>query len=188
MHAQILSNVQLFVTPWTVACQAPLSIGQECWSWLLFPPPGDLPDQGTEPESLTSPALAGGFLTTSTTWEKEMAAPSSILAWGIPGTEEPGGLLSVGLPRVGHDWSDLACRHALEKEMSTHSSVFAWRIPGTEEPGGLPSVGSHRVGHDWSNLAAAALPGKIRSLDVGKSQDKSHKETDSRVELDQVNC
>jgi len=58
--------------------------------------------------------------------------------------------------RVGHDWSDLACMHALEKEMATHSSVLAWRIPGTEEPGGLPSMGSHRVRHDWCNLAAAA--------------------------------
>ena len=40
--------------------------------------------------------------------EKEMATYSSILAWRIPGTEEPGGLLPVGLHRVGHDWSDLA--------------------------------------------------------------------------------
>ena len=57
---------------------------------------------------------------------------------------------------VGHDWSDLACMHALEKEMATHSSILAWRIPGTEEPGGLPSTGSHRVRHDWSDLAPAA--------------------------------
>ena len=47
-----------------------------------------------------------------------------------------------GSHRVGHDWSDLACMHALGKEMATHSSILAWRIPGTEEPGGLPSVGS----------------------------------------------
>ena len=40
--------------------------------------------------------------------EKEMAAQSSVLAWRIPGTAEPGGLPSVGLHRVGHDWSDLA--------------------------------------------------------------------------------
>ena len=58
--------------------------------------------------------------------------------------------------RVGHDWSDFACKHALEKEMATHSSVLAWRIPGMGEPGGLPSMGSHRVAHDWSDLAAAA--------------------------------
>ena len=67
-----------------------------------------------------------------------------------------GGLLSIGLHRVGHDWSDLACLHALETEMATHSNFIAWRIPGTGEPGGLLSMGSHRVGHDWNDLAAAA--------------------------------
>ena len=53
--------------PWTVACQAPLSVGfywQEYWSGLPFPAPGDIPNPGIEP---TSPALAGGFFTTETT-------------------------------------------------------------------------------------------------------------------------
>ena len=95
--------------------------------------------------------------------EKETATHSSILAWRISWTEEPGELLSIGLHRVGHNWSDLASMHALEKEMATHSSVLAWRIPGTEEPGGLPSMGSHRVGHDWSDLAAAAAAYWIRA-------------------------
>ena len=59
-----------FVTPWTVAHQAPLSIGfprQEYWSGLPFPSPGDLPNPKIEPVSL-SPALAGGFLITSATF------------------------------------------------------------------------------------------------------------------------
>ena len=50
------------VTLWTVACQAPLSMGfyrPEYWSGLQCPPPGDLPDPGIEPVSLMSPALAG---------------------------------------------------------------------------------------------------------------------------------
>ena len=58
------------LTQWTVGHQAPLSMGfsgQDCWSGLPFPPPGHLPDPGIEPTSLTSPALAGGFFTTSTT-------------------------------------------------------------------------------------------------------------------------
>ena len=42
---------------------------QEFWSELLNPPPEDLPDPGIKPLSLTSPALAGGFFTTSATWE-----------------------------------------------------------------------------------------------------------------------
>ena len=43
--------------------------GQEYWSGLLFPSPGDLPDSGIEPESVMSPALAGRFFTTNVTWE-----------------------------------------------------------------------------------------------------------------------
>ena len=49
LHAQLLSLAQLFTTPWTVACQAPLSMGfsrQGYWSGLPFPPPGDRPDPG----------------------------------------------------------------------------------------------------------------------------------------------
>ena len=42
---------------------------QEYWSGLAFPPPGDLPDSGTEPVSLLSPSLAGGFSATRATWE-----------------------------------------------------------------------------------------------------------------------
>ena len=59
---QSLSRVQLFAIPWTVARQAPLSMGlsrQEYWNGLPAPPPGDLPNPGTEPMSLASPALAG---------------------------------------------------------------------------------------------------------------------------------
>ena len=77
-----------------------------------------------------------------------MAPHSSTLAWKIPWTEEPGGLQTMGLPRVRHDFSFTFHFHALEKEMATHSSVLSWRVPGMEEPGGLPSMGSLRVGHD----------------------------------------
>jgi len=61
-----LSRVPLFTTPWTVALQAPRSIGfprQEYWSVLPFPSPGDLPDPGIEPETSVSPPLVGGFYT-----------------------------------------------------------------------------------------------------------------------------
>ena len=67
-----LSHVWLFVTLWTVAHQAPLSIAfsrQEYWSGLPCTPPGDLLDPGIEPESLTFPALADRFFTTSATWK-----------------------------------------------------------------------------------------------------------------------
>ena len=78
----VLSHVPLFVTPCTVAHQAPLSMGilqarilkwvampssrEDYWNGLLFPTPGDLPDPGFEPESS---ALAGGFFTTGNTLE-----------------------------------------------------------------------------------------------------------------------
>ena len=87
-----------------------------------------------------------------------MAPHSSIVAWKIPWTEEPGRLQSMGSLRVRwlSDFPFTFHFHALEKEMATHSSVLAWRITGTGEPDGLPSLGLHRVGHDWSDLAAAA--------------------------------
>ena len=66
------SCVRLFVTPWSAACQAPLSMklsGQEHWSRLPFPSPGDLPNLGFELSSLMSSVLAGRFFTTRATWE-----------------------------------------------------------------------------------------------------------------------
>ena len=57
-------------TPWTVAHQAPLSMGfsrQKHWNGLPFSPIGNLPDLGIEPTSFMSPALAGGFFTTRVT-------------------------------------------------------------------------------------------------------------------------
>ena len=66
------SHVRLCATPWTAAHQAPLSIEfsrQEYWSRLPFSSPENLHDPGIEPASLRSPALAGGFFTTSATLE-----------------------------------------------------------------------------------------------------------------------
>ena len=58
-----------------------------------------------------------------------MATHSSVLAWRIPGTGEPGGLLSMGLHRVRHDWSDLAaapvCRYVLIKKAQKFQTLFA---------------------------------------------------------------
>ena len=81
MHAQLLSHVWLFVTLWTMACQAPLSMGffrQEYWSGLPFPPPGHLSVPGIEPTSL---ALAGGFFTTE--------PPGKPIGWPDSSQQEP---------------------------------------------------------------------------------------------------
>ena len=128
------------LTLWTVARQTPLSMEfsqQEYWSGLPSPPLGDLPS---------------GFFTTSITWvmglpdssdgkefysagdsslilrlgrfplEKGMAAHSSILAWRIAWTEEPGRLQSVVSQRDGHDWVWL-----------THFFTSSWVVVGGQE-------------------------------------------------------
>ena len=69
-NVHMLSRVRFFATPWTVALQAPLSMGfsrREYWAGLPFPFPGDLPHPGIELTCLKSPALAGRFFTTGTT-------------------------------------------------------------------------------------------------------------------------
>ena len=71
-ESEVAQSCPTLCDPWTVAYQAPPSMGfsrQEYWSGLPCPPPGDLPDPGIKPASLTSPGLVGGFFTTSVTWE-----------------------------------------------------------------------------------------------------------------------
>ena len=72
VRAKLVQSCLTLCNPVEWACQAPLSMEfsrQEYWRGLTFPPPGDLPNPGIEPVSLTSPALVDGFFTTSTTWE-----------------------------------------------------------------------------------------------------------------------
>ena len=74
--------------------------------------------------------------------EKEMATHSSVLAWRIPGTEEPGGLQSMGSHRVGHDWSNAAAAAAISSSSGsswsrdrTHVSCITGGFFTTEPPG-----------------------------------------------------
>ena len=80
-----------------------------------------------------------------TFWCKEMATHSSVLAWRIPGMGEPGGLLSMGSHRVGHNWSDLVAAGMFVEPWSTpyefwalqpsHSdTIFLWGISDVLEP------------------------------------------------------
>ena len=107
VYVLLLSCVQLFATPWTVAHQASLPMGffrQEYWNGLPFPPPGDLPDPGIKP---TSTALAGGFFT----------------------TEPP------GKPRVGTKlWKALETSGNFQKLPETGMEVSLWG-PGTVRQG-----------------------------------------------------
>ena len=91
------SRVRLCEIPWTVACQAPLSMQfsrQEYWSGLPCPPAGDLPHSGIKPKSLKSPPLAVGFFTTSATWEahkRPYNAEQSHIdpAWSSQSSQQP---------------------------------------------------------------------------------------------------
>ena len=81
-------RVRLFVTPWTIALQASLSVGfsrQEYWSGLPRPPPEDIPDPGIKPRSLMLPASAGRFFTTSATWEALKWSHSVVSNSATPG-------------------------------------------------------------------------------------------------------
>ena len=78
-HASVVPDS---ATPWTVACQAPLSIGfsrQDYWSGLPFPPSGDPPNSETELTSLTSPALAGHLRALKNCFQE---TPWKRCAWG----------------------------------------------------------------------------------------------------------
>ena len=92
--------------------------------------------------------------------EEGMATHSSIFAWEIPWTEEPGQLQSIGSQRVRHD---LVTKQQLQRsgssgfesdfgsqweELETHTSIFAWEIPWTEEPCRLHCLGLQRVRND----------------------------------------
>ena len=71
----LFSHIQLFATLWTVAHQAPLSMGfcrQEYWGGLSCPLPGNLPNLWIESRSLMLPVLAGRFFTTKATWEAQL--------------------------------------------------------------------------------------------------------------------
>ena len=95
MHAQSLSCVRLCATPWTVAHQAPLSLGlsrREYWSRLPRPSSRDLPHPGIEPTSLAALALACGFFTISATWEaqqKRWTACKTRQKLKMPSTSSP---------------------------------------------------------------------------------------------------
>ena len=92
--------------------------------------------------------------------KKEMAIHSSVLAWRIPGMAEPGGLPSMGLHRVGHDWSDLAvAAAAVWSEVKSLSRVQLFATPWTVAYRAPPSMGFSRHEH-WSGLPFPS-PGEL---------------------------
>ena len=141
---QLLSCVWLFVTPWTVAHQAPLSMGfhrQVYWSRLPFPTPGDLPDLGTEPRLLrwqvgsvplshqwSPPECCFALIWITLHCRIKWASQEVLVVKNSPTSAGGHGNLlkysclenpmdrrawqaTMGLQRVWHDWSNLACTH-----------------------------------------------------------------------------
>ena len=157
MRTCVLSHfscVQLFATPWTVAHQAPLSMGfswQEYWSGWPCLPPWDLPNSGFEPISLTSPALVDGFFTTSATWGIHKAT----LVFPDTGSEVK------SLSRVRLFASPWTGAHLAPLSMDSSRKEYWSRLP-CPASGNLPNPGME----PWSPALQAAslpfeLPGKL---------------------------
>ena len=95
--------------------------------------------------------------------EKEMATHSSVLAWRIPGMGEPGGLLSMGSHRVGHDWSDLAAVVAVQERQAprTQQTRWSWNRPY----GGLGAAqGGENEPWEGKELAVGTALGVLAGL------------------------
>ena len=98
-----------------------------------------------------------------------MATHSSVLAWRIPGTEEPCGLPSMGSHRVGHDWSDLAAAAVTQVTWASQGALRVKNLPAKEgDAGSIPGSGRSPGGGKWQP-SPVFLSGKFlgwRSLAV----------------------
>ena len=112
-----LSHVQLFVTPWTVACQAPLSMGilqAKILKWMPCSPPGDL---STQEFNQGLPLYRQIHYRLWASWVAQTVK-------NLPALQET-------------QISSLSWKDPLEKGMATHSCILAWKVPWTEGPGGF---------------------------------------------------
>ena len=154
----------LTATPWTTAQQAPLSVEffmQEYWSGLPCPPPGDLPNPGIKPVSPASPALAGGFFTTSTT----CLTLCNAMDHGLPGFSVHGILqtrILGGLPFPSPTWeayvslnlAGSSCLRVLRPARAGYLPAVLPQLPPSlwESQGPLPGPQS------WANLCVPSTP------------------------------
>ena len=138
------SRVWLFGTLWTVACQAPLSMGffrQEYWSGLRCPLPGDLPDSGMEPPSLIFPAPAGGSLPLVPPGKLKVKGVSISLQHGLFSRQEyemsSHSLLQGIFPTQGSNSGLQHCRqtvyHLRHQGRPKNTGVECWRLFATNK-------------------------------------------------------
>ena len=160
------SCVWLFVTLWTVAHQAPLSMGffrQEYWSGLPCPAPGDLPDQRIAPTSLMSPAVAGRFFTIAAAAAKSLQSCPTLCNSidGSPtGSPIPGILQARTL-----EWVAISFSNAWKWKMKVKSLSHVWLFatPWTADYQAPLSMGFSRQEY-WSGVPS---PSPIICLDPG---------------------
>ena len=160
----MISCVQLFDTPWTVAHQPPLSMEffrQEYWSGLPCPSPGIFPTQESNPGLLYCRQILYHLSHQGSPSEIKMALKKLnstnnpvILKVDFSCTTQ-----GIWASLVAHSVENLPAMQEtcvqllswedpLEEEMAAPSSILAWRSPWTEEPGSFPAHGIARVGHD----------------------------------------
>ena len=147
---QSISRVQLFATPWISACQT------------AFPVYHQLLELSDFTFTFHFHAL-----------EKKMATHSSILAWRIPGTEEPSGLPSMGSHRVGHNWSELAAAAAAACPLSRwcYPTILSFVIPFSSCVQSFPASGSFLM--SWLFTSASQSIGASASVLPMNTQDWS---------------
>ena len=150
------SHIWLFATPWTVACQAPLSVAfsrQEYWSGFPCPPPGDLPNPGNESADLGSPALSDRFFTICATWETLnisllLSRFSCVQLCVTPETAAHQASPSLGFSRQEH-WSGLPFPSPMHK-----SEKWKWSRLVVSDPQRPHGLQPSRLLHPWD------FPGK----------------------------
>ena len=148
---QSLSHVLFFVSPWTVAHHAPLSMkfSQEYQSGQPFLSPRHLFKPGIKPRSSVLKADSLQFEPPGNLPFTEKEGNGTLSQYSCLENPMDGGAWQAAVVAKSrtrlNDFSFTFHFHALEKEMATHYSVLAWRTPGT---GRLLSLGQHRVGHD----------------------------------------
>ena len=149
------SVIQLFVIPWTIASQAPLSMEfsrQENWSRLPVPPLGDLAHPGIEPVSLVYPALASWFLIISATWFSYLSISLAwdLILWMVCGSDIVN-LFQSGQPIVLASFSKQSILSVLIFQFTSviyQFSIYEWVFSGFSVPIHWPSYWSFCQKHN----------------------------------------
>ena len=165
----VLICVQHFMAPWIVAHQAPLPMDfsrQKYWNGVPFPIPRDLPAPRVEPASLASPLLAGGFFTTSATWEAPLFFQfSCVWLFATPWTAAHQASLSItnsqSLLKLTSIESVMPSNHLILCRPLLHLPSIFPSITGSFQMSQLFASGGQRIG---VSASASVLPMNTQDL------------------------